>query len=440
MRLDQELRIYENINIGIIIVSQNDGSIIDMNSYALKLLLIESVDSVKGSSFSEIVTTQNDAIFNISHSGGIEDYFKRTDGSFFYGELTINDLRGTEYFIVTLRDADKERIIIEKLKILENDLLKLSGIGEVIFESEAMREIYKLCKIFNKERSVNVLIEGETGTGKEIVAKLIHYGDNNVTNTPFIDINCPAIPDELFESEIFGYEKGSFTGAGTMKPGKFELASDGTIFLDEIGELPLHIQPKILRVLQEREFYRIGSSVSRKINARFIAATNRDLKKVVDNGLFREDLYYRLNVGYIKVPPLRERKGDIEKLVTLFFRQICTSQNKTLITVPPEVMDIFCNYNWPGNVRELRNTVEKIVTFNNGSTLNPENIDFTGSGNLPFKYADLINDSFDMPDSGFSLEQIDKIIVKKVLAKFHGNKTKAASYLGLTRSALRSRL
>lgn len=213
-----------------------------------------------------------------------------------------------------------------------------------------------------------VLIYGETGTGKELVARALHNLSPRRPNA-FVKLNCAAIPTGLLESELFGHEKGAFTGAIAQRIGRFELANGGTVFLDEIGEIPLELQPKLLRVLQEREFERLGSTRTLRTNARLIAATNRDLKAMVEGQKFRSDLFYRLNVFPVRVPPLRERTEDIPLLVRHFAQQFARRMNKTIESIPSEMMNVLCEYHWPGNIRELQNVIERAVILSAGPVL-----------------------------------------------------------------------
>jgi transcriptional regulator with GAF, ATPase, and Fis domain len=216
-----------------------------------------------------------------------------------------------------------------------------------------------------------VLVLGETGTGKELIARAIHNLSTRC-GCPFVKVNCTAIPLDLLESELFGHEKGAFTGAVAQKPGRFEMADNGTLFLDEIGDLPLALQPKLLRVLQEKEFERLGSGRTHRINVRLVAATNRDLAEMVARKEFRSDLYYRLNVFPIELPPLRERREDIPALISHFVRDSARRMGKPMLYIPPETMAAFTSYSWPGNVRELQNLIERaVIRSNDGVLPNP---------------------------------------------------------------------
>src|SRR6185312_1754831 len=244
--------------------------------------------------------------------------------------------------------------------------------SEFVGSSKKMREvfdlIYKLCKV-----DTTVLVRGENGTGKELVAKAIHFNSPR-KGGPFVAINCGAIPENLMESELFGHEKGSFTGASERKIGKFQLANNGTLFLDEIGELKPDMQVKLLRVLQEKKFLPVGSNREVKSNARIIAATNRNLEKMIEEGTFREDLFYRLNVMPIFLPPLRDRKDDIHGLVQYFIKKFTRSHNSQIQGVSPAALEILKNHRWPGNIRELENAVERSFIVESSNMITPESL------------------------------------------------------------------
>jgi len=250
---------------------------------------------------------------------------------------------------------------------LEREVRSDQCLGHMIGESDAVRHVLAGIQVVAPTTAA-VLIEGETGTGKELVARAIHDLSNR-TRGPFIKVNCAAIPGSLLESELFGHEKGAFTGAISQRIGRFELAHGGTIFLDEIGEIPLELQPKLLRVLQEREFERLGSTRTLRTDARFIAATNRDLKAMVADGKFRSDLYYRLNVFPITVPALRDRKEDIPLLIRHFVQEFSRRNNRQIDTIPSETMGALIGYAWPGNIRELQNVLERAVIVSKGPVL-----------------------------------------------------------------------
>lgn len=317
-----------------------------------------------------------------------------------------------------IANEEKEANIIPKHIILDND-------REFVAISPKSQELLTLINKIATYDS-NILILGESGTGKEVTAKLIHKLSNR-NNEPFFAINCSAVPENLLESELFGYEAGAFTGAKKSKPGLLELAQRGTLFLDEIGDMPIKLQSKLLRAIQEKEIIRLGSTKGIKINSRIISATNRNLAELIDTGEFREDLYYRLNVVSVKVPPLRERKEDIPPIVLSVLKQLNKKykQNKS---ITPETINVLVEYEWPGNIRELENFIEKIYILNSDNTINLENIPSeissnnlkNNSGNLGLKKA---------------LEEYEKNIIQNTL-KQENDLKEAAKILKIDYSTL----
>jgi DNA-binding NtrC family response regulator len=281
--------------------------------------------------------------------------------------------------------------------------------------------------------NATVLLGGESGVGKDLIARAIHEKSRRATG-PFVKINSTAIPENLLESELFGYEKGAFTGAAASKPGKFELADKGTLFLDEIGDVPPATQVKLLRVLQEREFERLGGTKTIKVDVRLVAATNRNLRTALEQGTFREDLYYRLNVVPIDIAPLRERKEDIPELVNLFVSRFAGDSGKPVEGISPEAMKLLVNYHWPGNVRELQNIIERACALAKGTTIEVADIHLDSH---PGKGADAGNHFL---PAGLTLEQWEDEMIQEALRRAHGNKSQAARLLGLSRNALRYRL
>jgi DNA-binding NtrC family response regulator len=279
-----------------------------------------------------------------------------------------------------------------------------------------------------KDSASNVLVCGETGTGKEVIARQLHYLSCRA-DSAFVAMNCAAIPRELMESELFGYEKGAFTGAAGRRIGKFEEANGGTIFLDEIGDLDLSLQVKLLRVVQEREVTRIGSNLNIPVNFRLVCSTNRDLATEVRNATFREDLYYRINVVRIDVPPLRERREDIPLLVTEFLKEFCAAENK-LLTIPEEVMNIFVSYSWPGNIRQLRNVVERVVVLAQGGKITQRD--------LPKELLPVAQPG--TSSNVKSLREVESKVVIDALRECRGNKSKAARLLGISRKSFYRKL
>ena len=336
-------------------------------------------------------------------------------------------------------DLDELKIIVkqalmvsrlrEEVVFLRSELNKKHG--RILGNSPAIQEVNSLIERV-ADSNATVLITGESGTGKEVTALSIHNLSYR-RDKSYVPINCAALPEALLESELFGHEKGSFTGAVVRKIGRFELADKGTIFLDEVTEMPLSMQVKLLRVLQERQFERVGGTESIKIDVRIIAATNRDPMDCIKNGTFREDLYYRLNVLPIHIPPLRLRTEDIPLLVMHFLQKFNPSQEQM---ISPEAIGLLMNYDWPGNIRELQNVIERSVILSRGNDIKVNH--------LPKEIQKLENRKnvadqgliLNFPDKGISFDEVEKELILKSLEKSSGNQTKAAHLLGLTRSAL----
>ncbi len=302
----------------------------------------------------------------------------------------------------------------------------------VVARSVKMQEVLATVERVAPTNST-VLLGGESGVGKDLIARAIHEKSRRASG-PFIKINSTAIPENLLESELFGYEKGAFTGANASKPGKFELADKGTLFLDEIGDVPPAIQVKLLRVLQEREFERLGGTRTVKVDVRLIAATNRDLREALEQGTFREDLYYRLNVVPIDIAPLRQRKEDIPDLVNLFISRFAGDSGKPVESIMPEAMQILVNYHWPGNVRELQNIIERACALAKGRVLEVADI------HLDLRPVKAENGTGNFLPEGMTLEHWEDEMIQEALRRANGNKSQAARLLGLSRNALRYRL
>jgi len=320
----------------------------------------------------------------------------------------------------------------EENRSLREALGKRYAHPNVVARSPKMQEVLATVDRVAPTNST-VLLGGESGVGKDLIARAVHEKSRRASG-PFIKINSSAIPENLLESELFGYEKGAFTGAGTSKPGKFELADKGTLFLDEIGDVPLAIQVKLLRVLQEREFERLGGTRTVKVDVRLIAATNRDLREALEQGTFREDLYYRLNVVPMDIAPLRQRKEDIPDLVNLFISRFAGDSGKPVEGITPEAMQILVNYHWPGNVRELQNIIERACALAKGTVLKVEDI------HLDLRPARAVNGAGNFLPEGMTLEQWEDEMIRESLRRANGNKSQAARLLGLSRNALRYRL
>lgn len=318
----------------------------------------------------------------------------------------------------------------------------LPGFERIGVFSKQMKGIVDTALKLNNDRSLPVLIQGESGTGKEIIAAFIHHGKEGSTS-PLVSINCSAISPSLFESELFGYESGTFTG-GKMdgKKGKLELAQGGTLVLDEIGDMPFELQPKLLRVIQDKYFFRVGGTKKIDLDVRFIASTNKNLKQLVANDKFRNDLYYRINSATIEIPPLREQKDSITSLAQMFLIEFSEKKGKNFRLIDKKAAFLLENFFWQGNIRELRNAIERIVLLYNDFEIRPEHLNFLDDNIQSLQTKDYIlrPGTFLLPDDELNIEAIENEIVEKALAKFEGNKTQTAKYLGLTTSALRSRL
>ena len=280
-----------------------------------------------------------------------------------------------------------------------------------------------------------VLITGETGTGKELLAKAIHFRSRR-KDRPMVTINCGSIPKELLESELFGHMKGSFTGALTHKKGRVEAADGGTVFLDEVGEMPLELQVRILRLIQEREIDKIGSTVPTKVDVRIIAATHRNLEAMVEDGSFREDLYYRLAVVPIEIPPLRERPNDILEIVQYFFERGKQKHGRPNLRLPADLLPGFSSYRWPGNVRQVENLIERLIVLCDGNEITMD--DLPEPLRLQAVNKDLLR--IELPAQGLDLEALEKELLSKALDKFRGNQSRAAAYLNLSRKTFLYRL
>ncbi len=303
-----------------------------------------------------------------------------------------------------------------------------SSSGMIISADTKMKRILEIAESVASSRA-SVLLMGESGTGKELLARFIHTRSSR-QNAPFVAINCAAVPEGLLESELFGHEKGSFTGAVQTKLGKFELAQNGTLLLDEMGELPLHLQSKLLRALQEGEVERVGGTKPIKINVRVIATTNRNLEDMVSKGLFREDLYYRLNVIPIIIPPLRLRQKDLEMLALHFLEISCESNARSSKKFSPLALEKIMKYSWPGNVRELENIIERTVLLSQNSIITDSELEIEISEKLASKTL----------GPGMTVFEAEKLLILNTLEYTENNKTHAAKLLGISVRTLRNKL
>ena len=337
-----------------------------------------------------------------------------------------------EDLLQTVKNAVRQRELFRENRVLRRELDKQFSFSEIIGTSESLQSIFRLIEKVSAT-NVNILIQGESGTGKELVARAVHHHSLRA-NKPFLAVNCGALPESLLESELFGHTKGAFTDAKADKKGLFRTAEGGTLFLDEIGEIPVSLQVKLLRALQEHEVTPIGSSIPVKFDARIIAATNRNLEEEVSKGNFRDDLFYRLNVIEIYLPPLRERREDIPLLAKHFVARIAREQNAQEKTINKGAMTALVSYNWQGNIRELQNAVERAFILS-GEEIKVEN--------LPPKIVAHSQNAFEMRDAaGFrpTLEEMERRYILEVLASAGEDKTEAANILGIDLSTLYRKL
>jgi DNA-binding NtrC family response regulator len=338
-----------------------------------------------------------------------------------------------ELALVVNRALEHQQLL-EEVRNLRHTLDAKYGFESIIGRSKALLRVLEMTSRVAQTDSI-ALIRGETGTGKELLAKAIHQNSRR-KNGPFVTINCGAIPNNLLESELFGYTKGAFTGAILAKKGRVETADGGTLFLDEIGELPLDLQIKLLRLIQQGEIEKIGASESSKVDVRIIAATHRNLQAMIEDGTFREDLYYRLAVIPLELPPLRERIEDIPELVQHLFIGSKQKHGRAELQLPDSLLPGFSNYDWPGNIRELENIIERLVVLAVGDKISADDLPefLRRESSLP----DLIR--VDLSPQGISLEAIEKDLILKALKRFNWNQTQAARYLDISRRTLNYRM
>ncbi len=343
-----------------------------------------------------------------------------------------------DYITKPFKNEDLLRIVYQGLALYrlkkENLLLKSQlgaqySFGNIVGKSKAMKEVFDLVRRVAPTKAT-VLITGESGTGKELVAKAIHYNSPR-KDGPFVSVSCSALSPSLLESELFGHEKGAFTGAISSRKGRFELADKGTLFLDEIGDIPLDIQVKLLRVIQEKNFERVGGNKNIAVDVRIIAATNRDLKKAIKEGSFRDDLYFRLNVVHINLPPLRKRKEDIPLLVNTFLERFKKEVGRPELSISPEALHKLYNYDWPGNVRELENVIESAVILAKGDVIEPHDL----VGELSSE-----DEKFLETDLPRYLERIERELIERALRESDNVQVQAAKKLGITKSLLQYKM
>jgi len=339
-----------------------------------------------------------------------------------------------DHMMTVIRKALDVRALEDENRSLREELGHRYEFDNIIGRSAPMQEIFATIERVAPTRAT-VLLAGESGVGKDLIARAIHFKSPR-RDRPLVKINCTALPENLMESELFGYEKGAFTGANTSKPGRFEQADTGTVFLDEIGDVPPAIQVKLLRVLQEREFERLGSNKTRHIDVRIIAATNQDLRAALEQGTFREDLYYRLNVVPLNIPPLRDRPEDIPFLAEHFVKKLAAANASPVESISEGAIQRLLEYHWPGNVRELENVIERSLVLCSGNRLEAEDIRLDTAPRARERTAG----GGDFLPEGVTLDEYEQSIIREALRRAAGNKSQAARLLGLTRNALRYRL
>ncbi|HMF75348.1 MAG TPA: sigma-54 dependent transcriptional regulator [Bryobacteraceae bacterium] len=344
-------------------------------------------------------------------------------------QYVTKPVRFDELAIVIERALERCRML-EQIETLRESVSQKYGFENIIGHSSSLSAAVGIASRAARSSSI-VLIEGETGTGKELLARAVHFNSRR-SEKPFVAVNCGAIPKDLLESELFGYKKGAFTGAHNNKPGRIEGADEGTLFLDEIGELPLQLQVKLLRLLQEGEIQKLGALDPVKVDVRIVAATNRNLMRMVEDGDFRDDLYYRLAVIPVTLPPLRERLEDIPELVQHFWKLATHRHERPELQLPGALLPYFSRHHWPGNIRELENLIERITVLSPGPVVTIEDLPEI----LRRERGVLDAIQLELPATPISLEAVERELIMRALDRFHWNQTKAASYLNLTRKTL----
>jgi DNA-binding NtrC family response regulator len=354
------------------------------------------------------------------------------ENAFDYLTKPILDLDNLE--LIIKKALEKKRLISENRELREK-LQDKYRFDEIIYGSPEMEEVLNIAgRSANSKASI--LIYGESGTGKELVAKAIHYTSPR-KDAPLVSVNCAALNENLLESELFGHEKGAFTGSDRQRKGRFEQADNGTIFLDEVGEISLTIQVKLLRVIQEREFERVGGNQTIRVDVRVITATNKNLEKMVSDGTFGQDLFYRLNVISISIPPLRERRSDIPPLVSYFLSKFASENNKDIESISKEAMDVLLKYNYPGNVRELENVIQRAIVMTRGKILTTEDLPIYIKSN---KSEDALPTEKGRRPLDEIVEELERKLISEALEQSFGNQSKAAGLLGISERNLRYKL
>ena len=349
------------------------------------------------------------------------------EGAFHFANKPF-DLEDVAFLVARALETTQLRREVRRLRATQ---AQPYSVDRIVGESQAMQSLRTLLTKVAVSPASTVLLTGESGTGKDLAAKVLHFNSDRA-NRPFMNITCSALTETLLESELFGHERGAFTDARQQKRGLFESADGGTVFLDEIGEMVPGMQAKLLRVLEEKSFKRVGGSQDIKVDVRVIAASNRDLEKEVKAGRFRQDLFYRLNVLPVSLPPLRQHLEDVPALVAFYVDQFNREFRKSVKGVPPSALKLLQGYGWPGNIRELRNAVERAMLLVNGAWLEPHDFPLTGGAATTVAY--------ELPAHGVDLEALEQSLVIQALERSHGNQTKAAALLGMNRDQLRYRI
>lgn len=438
VRYKYENAIVESITDGLLIVDK-EGFVNYINQIGAEILCVDRKSSI-GKHINQVVDFKPVILDVLSTGKGYVDK-----------EFIIKNAAGTKlHFIKTavpIKDDNGNVVLVvdtfRKIKRVHKLVNEMTGaysnfnFNDIVGKSSNLEECIKTAKIAASSMS-NVLITGESGTGKELIAHSIHSYSSR-KRQPFVTINCGAIPRELLESELFGYEAGSFTGASIKgRIGKFELADGGTIFLDEIGEMPIDMQVKILRVIQDRKITRIGSNNVFDVDVRILTATNKNLHDLCKRGLFREDLYYRINVLNVQLPPLRERKSDIPELVEHFLKNLSRQLNKEVNDISTKAMEIIMQHNWPGNIRELENKLERAVNICQGSIITEKELDDLSVSYETIKYNECKATNFEMEIE--PLETLEKRAIENALSVANGNITTTANLLGVTRNTIYNKM
>ncbi|MDI6686593.1 MAG: sigma-54 dependent transcriptional regulator [Desulfobacterales bacterium] len=397
----------------------------------LKMPKVDGIDVLKAI---KEISPETMVILITAYASGETAVAAMREGAYDYLEKNFD----VEDFKAVISDALSRKDVKKEDAVFMKDVEKSLSFGNMIGKSKGMLKVYSLVKKV-ADTATNILITGESGTGKELVAMAIHENSSRKDKS-FVVINCGGIPENLLESELFGYMKGSFSGAAADKAGLFEVAHKGTVFLDEIGELPPFLQVKLLRVVQEKTFRRIGGAEDIKVDVRIISATNQDLAQKVKSGGFREDLYYRLNVIPVEIPPLRERNEDIPLLTSYFIEKYSKEFKKEIKKISPYALQLLMQHPFPGNVRELENIIERSVALETTNIILPENLIMPEDSGHDQDNA--LN--VDIPEKGINLNEelatVERLLIKKALQKTNGSKTKAAKLLNISFDSLRYRL